>query len=84
MSSETLSRRKPLNKQPGELLTIGGAAQVFGGSIATWRARVARRQVPFRRIGGGRGRILFIRGELETFLQNLPGCTPQEISERRN
>jgi hypothetical protein len=79
MSSETLSRRKPLNKQPSELLSITTAAQDYGGSPAQWRGRIARKQVPFRRLGG---RIVLLRGELETFLQNLPGCTPAQITER--
>jgi hypothetical protein len=40
---------------------------------------IERRLIPFRRLGG---RIVFLRSELDAWLQALPGCAPGEA--RRN
>jgi hypothetical protein len=55
----------------GVLLDVRGAA-FLGLTEKTLRARVARHQVPFRVWGG---RVVFVRADLERFLDELPGCT---------
>jgi helix-turn-helix protein len=66
------------------LLDVRRAAVFLGESEHALRARVARRTVPFRRLGR---RIVFIRAELERFIAELPGVTAETalrvIAERR-
>ncbi len=68
----------------GELLDVRGAAQVFGCTERSIRARVARRVIPFRRLGG---RVVFLRSELMAFIAGLDGCDPDEahsnLTQRR-
>jgi hypothetical protein len=47
----------------------------LGWSEKKTRAMVERRLIPFRRLGG---RIMFLRSELEAWLQNLDGCSLEE------
>jgi len=54
-----------------EWLDVAGAATFFGLTPKSVCARVARRQLPFRRLGS---RILFSRAELIEFLDKLGGC----------
>lgn len=65
-------------KFDGAVLDVSTAACLTGMSEKTIRARVARRCLPFRRFGG---RIVFLRSELEQFLQGLPGCDLNEAAE---
>jgi excisionase family DNA binding protein len=53
-----------------ELLDVAGAAKLLGVSEKAVRARVARRQIPFRRLGA---RIIFRHSELIEFLTKLEG-----------
>jgi excisionase family DNA binding protein len=59
----------------GALLDVRHAAQFLGVTEKTLRARVARRLVPFKRLGG---RVVFIKSDLETFLSALDGCSIDE------
>ncbi len=59
----------------GITLDVSMSAEFLGWTEKTVRARVARRQVPFRKFGG---RIIFLREELEKFMQVLPGCGVEE------
>lgn len=59
----------------GELLDVASAAALLGCTPKGIRARIARRTLPFKRLGG---RIVFFRHELETFVENLDGCSPAE------
>jgi hypothetical protein len=59
----------------GALLDVRHAAQFLGVTEKTLRARVARRLVPFKRLGG---RVVFLRTELESFLLDLEGCSTEE------
>ena len=59
----------------GYSLDVTSAREFLGWTEKTLRARVARRQVPFRKFGG---RIIFLREELEKFMQGLPGCGVEE------
>ena len=56
---------------PAEWLDVKNAARLLGLTEKAVRARVARRQVPFRRLGG---RVLFNRHELGQWLEKLDGC----------
>jgi excisionase family DNA binding protein len=53
-----------------EILDVPGAAKLLGLTERSIRARVARHQLPFRRLGG---RIIFRRAELLDFLEKLDG-----------
>ena len=59
-------------------LYIPEAAQDLGITEKALRAKVDRRMVPFRRWGS---RIVFLRGELEKYLDELPGCRIEEALE---
>ena len=75
----------PPKKQPGQGLgprringakmDVASAAAFLGESEKAVRAQVARRLIPFRRCGG---RIVFLRYELEAFLNALEGCPLEE------
>jgi len=56
-------------------LDIGSAAAVLGLTERAVRARVARRQLPFRKLGD---RILIPRAELEQYMRALEGVTAAE------
>jgi len=56
-------------------LDVRHAAALLGLSEKATRARVARRLIPFRKLGG---RVVFLRIELEAWLSSLPGCTATE------
>ena len=61
----------------GEALDVRHAATLlFGeGAQKNLRRLVDRRLVPYRRLNG---RIVFLRSELLTYLNNLPGCTAEQ------
>ena len=58
-----------------EWLDVAGTATLLGLTPKSVRARVARHQLPFRRLGS---RILFSRVELIEFLAKLDGVTVGE------
>jgi len=60
----------------GALLDVRAAAAFLGVTEKMLRARVARHQVPFRVWGG---RVVFVRAELDRFLDQLPGCSLNEL-----
>ena len=62
----------------GVLLNIQQAAELLGTSERWIRRRVERKLLPHRRISG---RIVFIRSELEQFIENLPGTTLSEAKQ---
>jgi hypothetical protein len=59
----------------GELLDVTSAATLLGITQRGLRARIVRRTIPFKRLGG---RLVFLRHELMTFVHALDGCTPSE------
>ena len=63
------------NNFSGVTLNVREAAEYLGWSEKMLRARLARRTVPFRRLGG---RLLFRREELLLYLDQLDGCTLEE------
>ena len=63
-------------KANSELLDIQATARIYGGTPAAWRARIARKQIPYRRLGG---RILIVRRELDQLIADLPGVHLAEI-----
>ena len=62
-------------------LNVRQAAEYLGWSEKMLRARLARRTIPFRRLGS---RIIFRREELEQFLETLPGCDLTEAVQNLN
>jgi len=74
------SARLPRRFQ-GELLDVKAVAALLGASEKCVRARVARRLLPYRRFGS---RIVFIRNEMEDFINSLPGCSLEEAKENLN
>lgn len=56
-------------------LSIDETAQRLNTTKKAIRARIARRQLPFRRLGG---RILIPEQELEDFFKALPGCAKED------
>lgn len=80
-----LPGRQPPKKQPGQgrgprclggkVLGVRECAAFLGGTEKHMRGLIARRLIPFRRLGG---RIIFLRAEVEAWLENLPGCTADE------
>ena len=57
------------------VLDINDAAALMGTTEKAVRQRVARRLLPFRKLGG---RVIFLKEELEAFLRALPGCSLEE------
>ena len=73
--------RKPRQRaacSPGVILFVSDAAKLLGDTEKAIRQRVARREVPFRKLGG---RVIFLRDELEAFFRGLPGCSSAEAQE---
>jgi hypothetical protein len=64
----------------GAALDVRGASYFYGGTVKQTRGLVERRLIPFKRLGG---RIIFLRAELETWLQSLAGCSLDEALENR-
>ena len=69
----------------GEAMDIAGATVMMlgpGGSEKMVRARVARGELPYRKL---HGRIIFLRSELTAFLTALPGVTlEQALANAKN
>jgi hypothetical protein len=90
ISSEFLVPRKPPTKQKdtrrgrrkieGEILDVAAGSGLLGITQKSLRARVARREVPFRRFVS---RIVFLRSELMQFLVELPGLSLEELRAGR-
>ena len=55
------------------------AAEILGITQKALRARVARQAVPYRKLGG---RVMFVRAELERFIEALPGVSLESALER--
>jgi len=58
--------------------TIREVAALIGSTEKALRNRLARGQVPYRKLGR---RVLIPADELEKFLSNLPGRTAQEATK---
>lgn len=65
--------RQPTTDQ--QALNVVEAANLAGMTEKAIRQRIARRTLPFRKLGG---RIIFFKNELEEFLRDLPGCSVEE------
>jgi hypothetical protein len=59
----------------GLVLDVRTGAALIGDSEKGIRGKIARRLIPFRRLGG---RIVFLRAELEAWLKLLDGCPLEE------
>jgi len=60
------------------LLSVKEAAAFLGVTQHALRARIKRRVVPFRRLGG---RVMLLRSELEQYIARLPGVDTDEALE---
>ncbi len=59
-------------------LTLEETAQLTGSTIKAIRNRIARGQLPYRKLGR---RIIVPEQDLKNFLEALPGRTAQEAVE---
>jgi len=66
------STLKDKNNFCGVTLDVRQVAAFLGWSEKRVRGHIARQTLPYRKQGG---RILFLRSELERFIDNLPGTT---------
>ncbi len=83
-----LAMKKPLQKHPeqredqqclnSEIFNVEATAAFLGWSPKKVRSHVARRTIPFLRLGG---RIIFRREDLRLYLDQLEGCTVEEALE---
>lgn len=64
----------------GLALDVRTGSAFIGTTEKQTRGLIERRLIPFRRLGG---RIVFIRTELEAWLQTLAGCTLDEARENQ-
>jgi hypothetical protein len=84
--SATEQRIKGKKKRiAGTILDVTGAAGLLYGEEREKlerpiRAMVARHQIPFRKLNG---RVVFIRSELEEFINSLPGLPLVELRKRQ-
>lgn len=62
-----------------ELLDVTACARLLGLTPWSVRKRVARRQLPFRKLGK---RVMFLKTEILALLDTLPGYQPDEITIR--
>ena len=60
------------HQSDGILMDVAAGAAFLGISERALRARIARRQIPFRRF---HGRVVLVRSELEAFINRLRGCS---------
>ena len=66
------------------ILDLRGAACLLGMTEKGLRRQVERGRVPYRRLGR---KLIFVRSEIESWFQRLPGLTLEEVDairERRN
>ncbi len=78
-------RKRPPAKQNGQaqeprrfngiLMDVRGLASYLGTSEHCVRSRVRRREIPFKKMGG---RLLFLKHEIDRYLEQLPGCDRDE------
>ncbi len=83
--SATAVMRQPPRKRPGQgtgprvfrgkLLDVHATAELFGCSEKVIRARASRGLLPCRYWGG---RLLFLRNEVELFMERFPGVKLDE------
>jgi excisionase family DNA binding protein len=68
MTPKKKSRPYQRRRYEGELLDIAALAAGYGSSEKSWRARIARKQIPHLRLGG---RVLVRRAALDAYLAAL-------------
>ena len=67
---------------PEEYLTATECGELIGKrSPGAVRNLVMRRAIPFRKAGG---RLVFLRSEIEFWIENSPGVKPDEIIKDQN
>ena len=63
-------------QSPADYMNTSDAASYLRRSQGAIRNLVMRRQIPFRKPGG---RLVFIRRELELWVENAPGVKIEEL-----
>jgi excisionase family DNA binding protein len=66
-----------------EILTVKEASEFLYGTpkkTAALYTKVARKQVPFRKVGG---HLRFLRSELEQHVKQSPGLTLEELQKKQ-
>ncbi len=75
----TDQRKQPaLWNEPREYLTAKECAELIGRTPGAVRNLVMRRVIPFRKPAG---RLMFLRSEIERWIEDAPGITIDEISK---
>lgn len=69
-----------MNLNP-EILTISDIAALLQRSPGAVRSLISRQQIPFRRLAGRR--IVFLKSEIDLWIQAAPGVTLEQLRERR-
>ncbi len=69
------ARAEWAHRLPVEFFSVAEVARLLSLSEHAVRARVARHQLPFRKLGG---RVVFRQSELLDFLDKLGGCSVAE------
>ena len=69
---------KQARRFDGVVLDVRSLAHYWGTSEHTIRARARRRQIPFKKMNG---RLLFLKNDIDRYLEQLPGCDLDEAVE---
>ena len=70
------SQQPRTRKYSGKVMDISTVAEeFFGGSRRSVESKVARRLLPFKKLGG---RVIFLRSELDEFFLKLNGTSIDE------
>jgi hypothetical protein len=77
-SSKTIAPIRQSRDLAGALLNVRGVSELLGMTEKAIRCRAAQGLLPSRRWGG---RVVFLRDEVLSFLQALPGTTPTDAQE---
>lgn len=70
-----------VDKTNSKYLTTEQAADLLGRTPGAVRNLVLRRKIPFRKPSG---RLVFIRAEIEAWVENAQGITLTEILEKED
>src|SRR5262249_52481852 len=67
--------RRRIGGSAGGLDVAGTSGGDFNGAEKSGYGKVARREIPFKRLGG---RLIFLKAELDRYFEALDGCTVEE------
>ena len=67
-----------LRTMNGAILDVLGLSEFLGVGQKAIRERVSRKEIPYRKLGG---RIVFVRSEIEKFVEGLPVIRLDEVGK---